>query len=183
MPTLLGTSNVNSKLSSAIANAKWHLGGASSSNYNTLTAEGIYTQERNTSAIYSGNPSSVYAKIGLMYPSDYGYATVGGTTTNKSSCRAKAVYGYDTADCKNNDWLFTSQATSWGSNITEWLLSPYSSSSSYAAGLRSSGYVGLDGNYVGNSLFAVRPTFYLDSSVLKIVGTGDGTKDNAYRVG
>ena len=183
LPTLLGTSNVNSKLSSAIANAKWHLGGASSSNYNTLTAEGIYTQERNTSAIYSGNPSSVYAKIGLMYPSDYGYATVGGTTTNKSSCRAKAVYGYDTADCKNNDWLFTSQATSWGSNITEWLLSPYSSSSSYAAGLRSSGYVGLDGNYVGNSLFAVRPTFYLDSSVLKIVGTGDGSSTNPYRIG
>ena len=183
LTTLLGKSNVNSKLSSAIANAKWHLGGASLSNYNTLTAEGIYTQERNTSAIYSGNPSSVYAKIGLMYPSDYGYATVGGTTTNKSSCRAKAVYGYDTADCKNNDWLFTSKATSWGSNITEWLLSPYSSSSSYAAGLRSSGYVGLDGNYVGNSLFAVRPTFYLDSSVLKIVGTGDGSSTNPYRIG
>ena len=183
LTTLLGKSNVNSKLSSAIANAKWHLGGASFSNYNTLTAEGIYTQERNTSAIYSGNPSSVYAKIGLMYPSDYGYATVGGTTTNKSSCRAKAVYGYDTADCKNNDWLFTSKATSWGSNITEWLLSPYSSSSSYAAGLRSSGYVGLDGNYVGNSLFAVRPTFYLDSSVLKIVGTGDGSSTNPYRIG
>ena len=183
LTTLLGTSNVNSKLSSGVANAKWHLGGASSSNYNTLTAEGIYTQERNTSAIYSGNPSSVYAKIGLMYPSDYGYATVGGTTTNKSSCRAKAVYGYDTADCKNNDWLFTSKATSWGSNITEWLLSPYSSSSSYAAGLRSSGYVGLDGNYVGNSLFAVRPTFYLDSSVLKIVGTGDGSSTNPYRIG
>ena len=183
LTTLLDTIGVNSKLNDAIANAKWHLGGASLSNYNTLTAEGIYTQERNTSAIYSGNPSSVYAKIGLMYPSDYGYATVGGTTTNKSSCRAKAVYGYDTADCKNNDWLFTSKATSWGSNITEWLLSPYSSSSSYAAGLRSSGYVGLDGNYVGNSLFAVRPTFYLDSSVLKIVGTGDGSSTNPYRIG
>ena len=36
LTTLLGTSNVNSKLSSAIANAKWHLGGGnntSSSNY------------------------------------------------------------------------------------------------------------------------------------------------------
>ena len=77
LTNLLGTSNVNSKLSSVIVNAKWHLGGASSSNYNTLTAEGIYTEERNTSAIHSGNPSSIYAKVGLMYPSDYGYATVG----------------------------------------------------------------------------------------------------------
>ena len=183
LTTLLGTSNVNSKLSSAIANAKWHLGGASSSNYNTLTAEGIYTQERNTSAIYSGNPSSVYAKIGLMYPSDYGYATIGGTTTNRLGCRAKAVYDYDTADCKNNDWLFTSQVTSWGSNKNEWLLSPYSSYSSGAAYLSSTGYVNRHDSVVGGFLLAVRPTFYLDSSVLKIVGTGDGTKDNAYRLG
>ena len=30
---LLGASNVNSKLSSGVANAKWHLGGENSSNY------------------------------------------------------------------------------------------------------------------------------------------------------
>ena len=180
LTTLLGTSNVNSKLSSAIANAKWHLGGASSSNSKTLTAEGIYREERNTSAIYSGNPSSIYAQVGLMYPSDYGYATVGGTTTNKSSCRAKELYNWDGSsysDCKNNDWLFTSQSSF--VNSGEWLLSPYSSGS-ITASLYSSGFVNLGG--VGD-LFAVRPTFYLDSSVLKIVGTGDGTKDNAYRVG
>ena len=184
LTNLLGTSNVNSKLSSVIVNAKWHLGGANRTNYSTLTAEGIYTEERNTSAIYSGNPSSVYAKVGLIYPSDYGYATVGGSTTNRAGCREKAVYYYDTADCKNNDWLFTSQATSWGSNKNEWLLSPYSSLSNDAAFLNSSGYVVLSSNGgVDDFLFALRPTFYLDSSVLKIVGTGDGTKDNAYRVG
>ena len=181
LTTLLNTSNVNSKLSSVIVNAKWHLGGASSSNYNTLTAEGIYTQERNTSAIYSGNPSSIYAQVGLMYPSDYGYATVGGTTTNRAGCREKAVYYYDTADCKNNDWLFTSQSSF--VNNGEWLLSPYSSGSNFAAHLYSSGFVNLSGYSVSHNQFAVRPTFYLDSSVLKIVGTGDGTKDNAYRVG
>ena len=184
LTTLLGTSNVNSKLSSGIANAKWHLGGASKSNYQTLTAEGIYTEERNTSAIYSGNPSSIYAKVGLMYPSDYGYATVGGTTTNKSSCRSKELINWNEAsyiDCKNNDWLFTSQNNF--VNGREWLLSPCSSVSSNAAFLGPSGYVDFSIYYVSNSQFAVRPTFYLDSSVLKIVGTGDGTKDNAYRVG
>ena len=184
LTTLLGTLNVNSKLSSGIANAKWHLGGASSSNYNTLTAEGIYTQERNTSAIYSGNPSSIYAQVGLMYPSDYGYATIGGTTTNKSSCRAKELYNWDGSsysDCKNNDWLFTSQNSF--VNSGEWLLSPCSSYSASATYLDRAGFVNLYNRYVSNSQFAVRPTFYLDSSILKIVGTGDGTKDNAYRVG
>ena len=187
LDALLGTLNVNSKLSSAIANAKWNLGGASDSNHKTLTAEGIYTEERNTSAIYSGNPSSIYAKVGLMYPSDYGYATVGGSATSKENCRAKELYNWDDSsysDCKNNDWLFTSQATSWGSNKSEWLLSPYSSDSSRAARLNRAGYVGLSINgIVGDYLLAVRPTFYLDSSILKIVDTGDGTKDNAYRVG
>ena len=187
LTTLLGTSNVNSKLSSGIANAKWHLGGANDHNYETLTAEGIYTRERNTSAIYSGNPSSIYAKVGLMYPSDYGYATVGGTTTDKSSCRVEDLYNWrdsSFSDCKNNDWLFTSQKSSWGSNKNEWLLSPYSSDPGCAARLYMEGSVLFYGSYGVNShSFAVRPTFYLDSSILKIVGTGNGTKDNAYRIG
>ena len=186
LTTLLGASNVNSKLSSGIANSKWHLGGAREDNYETLIAEGIYREERNTSAIYSGNPSSIYAKVGLMYPSDYGYATVGGTTTNKSSCRTKELYNWDDesySDCKNNDWLFTSQVVSWGSNKNEWLLSPYSSDSYFAAVLNYTGFADPDGYSVSVGQYAVRPAFYLDSSILKIVGTGNGTKDNAYRVG
>jgi len=187
LTTLLETSNVNGKLSSGIANAKWHLGGASSSNYNILTAKTIYTEERNPSAIYSGNPEYVYAKVGLMYPSDYGYATVGGSTTNKAGCGAKELFNWKDSsysDCKNNDWLFTSQATSWGSNKAEWLLSPSSSNSYGAASFSSSGSVILINTVsVDNFRLAVRPSFYLDSSILKIVGTGDGTKDNAYRIG
>ena len=182
--TLLATSGVNSKLSSGIANAKWHLGGASSSNYQTLTTEGIYTEERNTSAIYSGNPASLYAKIGLMYPSDYGYATVGGSTTSKTNCRTTKLYSWYSSsfsDCKNNDWLFKSQSSF--VNNAEWLISPNASYSSSAAYLNSSGSVSPYGNNsVANGMLAVRPTFYLDSSILKIVG-GLGTKGNAYRVG
>ena len=186
LTTLLGTSNVNSKLSDGIVSAKWHLGGASESNDDTLTAEGIYEEERNTSAIYSGNPSSIYAKVGLMYPSDYGYATVGGSTTNKAGCRAQALYDWDDSsysDCINNDWIYNSQSISWGKNRNEWLLSPHSSYSNLVALLFLSGYVGLGGGGVDDDNFAMRPTFYLDSSILKIVGSGDGTKDNAYRVG
>lgn len=199
LTTLLGTANVNSKLSSAIANAKWHLGGGnntSSSNYyyQTIITENLHKAERSPYAtsgtlqnLYSGNPEYVFAKVGLMYPSDYGYATDGGTTTNKSSCRSKELYNWDGSPfsyCKNNDWLFTSQSSF--VNSGEWLLSPYSSFSSCAARLGSSGFVNLSSSGSGGvagGLFAVRPTFYLDSSVLKIVGTGDGTKDNAYRVG
>ena len=106
--TLSVTPNVNGKLSSGIANAKWHLGGANANSesgdsyyYKSITTENVYKAERSPyhtftnlsenifQNLYSGNPSSIYAKVGLMYPSDYGYATVGGSTINKSSCRAK----------------------------------------------------------------------------------------------
>ena len=186
LTTLVGTSNVNGKLSSGIANAKWHLGGASSSNYNTLTAEGIYKEERNASAIYSGNPSSIYAKVGLMYPSDYGYATVGGTNINKSECRTRDLYDWDGSiysDCRNNDWLFISQ-NNFVNNV-EWTITPRSDTSGNVLHIRSTGNVSHQLNYIDvpNFYWAARPTFYLDSSVLKIVGTGDGSSSNPYRVG
>ena len=194
--TLLATSGVNSKLSSAIVSSKWHLGGAnniSTSNYyyQNITTENYYKAERSPYAtsgtlknVYSGNPEYVFAKVGLMYPSDYGYASVGGTTTSKENCIAKELYnwnGLSYSDCKNNDWVYKSQSISWGSNKSEWLISPDASRSDSASILVSNGWV--YANYVYNGQFAVRPTFYLDSSILKIVGTGDGTKDNAYRIG
>ena len=195
LDALLGTSNVNSKLSSAIANAKWHLGGANStseSNYliQKITTENYYKAERSPYAtsgtlknLYSGNPEYVFAKVGLMYPSDYGYATVGGSTTSKENCIAKELYnwnGLSYSDCTNNDWVYKSQSISWGSNMDEWLISPDASDSLNASDLHSTGYV--NASDVRDSQFAVRPTFYLDSSILKIVG-GLGTKDNAYRIG
>ena len=188
LDALLGTSNVNSKLSSGIAKAKWHLRGANSTNYNTLTTDDVYNIERTDGKVYDTNPSSIYAQVGLMYPSDYLYATIGGSTTNKSSCRAKGLFDWAVSsfsDCKNNDWLFTSQNNL--VNSGEWFISPDSSGSSHAVFLYSSGFVDYEGGSdIGYSVvkhLAVRPTFYLDSSILKIVGTGDGTKDNAYRVG
>ena len=191
--TLLATSGVKSKLENSIVISKWHLGGAntnSGSNYynNTLTTENWYNAERSpytTSGtfqnLYSGNPEYVFAKVGLMYPSDYGYASVGGSTTSKENCRAQALYDWASySDCKNNDWVYKSQSISWGSNKSEWLISPDASRSDSASILVSNGWV--YANYVYNGQFAVRPTFYLDSSILKIVG-GLGTKDNAYRIG
>ena len=194
LSTLLATSGVNSKLNNAIVTSKWHLGGAndtSSSIYYNLeiTTGNFYKAERSPYAtsgtlqnLYSGNPSSIYAKVGLMYPSDYGYATVGGSTTSKANCRAQSLYNWNDesySDCQNNDWVFKSATFI---EEGEWLLSPGAWDSYLASGFSSDGVVGAY-VYVFDTQFAVRPTFYLDSSVLKIVGTGDGTKDNAYRVG
>ncbi len=193
LSTLLATSGVNSKLSSAIVTSKWHLGGAnytSESNYyyQKITTENYYKAERSPYAtsgtlqnLYSGNPKYVFAKVGLMYPSDYGYATVGGSTTSKASCRAEELFNWHDesySDCKNNDWVINSATFV---DYGEWLISPNASSSGPASYLYSRGYV--DASYsVRNYQFAVRPTFYLDAEILKIVG-GTGTSTNPYHIG
>ena len=196
LSTLLATSGVNSKLENSIVISKWHLGGANTtyeSNYNkdTITTENWYKAERSPYAtsgtlqnLYSGNPEYVFAQVGLMYPSDYGYATVGGSTTNKAGCRAQALLNWDNSsfsDCKNNDWVFKSAPFIYDSEY-EWLITPFSSGSNHAYYLYSTGIVGPSFYFSVGSQFDVRPTFYLDSSILKIVG-GLGTKDNAYRIG
>ena len=193
LSTLLATSGVNSKLRSAIVISKWHLGGANATSsskyyYRKITTENYYKAERSPYAtsgtlqnLYSGNPEYVFAKVGLMYPSDYGYATVGGSTTSKANCRSQALYNWGSSsysDCKNNDWVFKS-ATFFGDG--EWFISSGAMGVKHASGFRSTGLV--DANIHVLNAFAVRPSFYLDSSILKIVGTGDGTKDNAYRLG
>src|SRR5699024_7038573 len=53
-----------------IATTTWHLGGMFSRSY---TAKVFYDGERNNAG-YGSNPTTYNDEIGLMYPSDYGYA-------------------------------------------------------------------------------------------------------------
>ena len=132
--------------------------------------------------LYSGNPEYVFAKVGLMYPSDYGYASVGGSTTNKAGCRAQTLFKWHSSsysDCKNNDWQFNSATFV---NSYEWFISPIVSYSYGAAHLYLAGYLSANPNGVGNGQFAVRPTFYLDANAIKIVG-GSGISTDPYYIG
>ena len=45
-----------------------------------------------------------------MYVSDYGYATSGGSTTNRANCLNTVLSDdwNDYDDCYNNDWLYDS---------------------------------------------------------------------------
>ena len=186
LTVLLGTSNVNSKLSGGITITKWHLGGGyGDNNYGVMTAQKWYEVERppystsgNAQNIYSGNPEYVYEKIGLMYPSDYGYATTGENTTNKSSCRTLTLGNW--GDCGKNNWIFNSGI----SNKSEWVISPFYSSIT-AMRINIGGSLGARGtldDWVVVFEYSVRPTFYLDSSILKIVG-GTGTSTDPYHIG
>ena len=150
----------------------WKLGGTS--NYTSASnglASHFYGYERGTT-VYSGRPTTWSGKVALMYPSDYGYATSGGSTTNRDACLAKELFNWDSSsfsDCKNNDWLYDS-------STTQWTLPPYSSSSRRVFLVNDAGYV--DGNSNAGGLGGVRPSVYLTSNV-KILG-GDGTSNSPY---
>ena len=152
---------------SMIGEAKWYLGGSSS--YKDVTTGMFYERERGTD-VYSGRPTSFIGKIGLMYPSDYGYATSGGSTTSREECLAKELYNWDSSsysDCKNNDWLFNGSF--------QWPITPHSGYSNYVFRVRSSGSVSY---HYANRTYAARPVLYLDSMV-EITG-GTGTSSDPY---
>ena len=116
-----------------IGDTLWYLGG--SSTYNDVTASMFYERERGTT-VYSGRDTSWVGKVGLMYPSDYGYATSGGSTTDRNACLNKELYNWkssDFSDCKNNDWIFNSSS--------QWTITPHASNSNNVFSLLNAGYV------------------------------------------
>ena len=150
-----------------IEESTFYLGGATGGNYRTLTSSGYYQAERDSTQVYSGNPGSTKQKIGLMYPSDYGYAA-------GESCQSTALNNYSSS-CKNTDYLWLTN----GKN--EWLQVPNASHSSSAAILIFSGYVNGSGNAGYAIANAVRPVLYLKSQI-RITG-GDGSINNKFTLG
>ncbi len=173
--TLDFTSNGLTEVSkNQIDTITWKLGGTA--NYNSSSnglASHWYTYERGTT-VYTGRPTEWPGKVGLMYPSDYGYATSGGSTSTRTSCLAKELYNWDSSsysDCKNNDWLFDS-------STPQWTLTPYSSNSTAVFSVYSAGVVRY---YIAYLRIAVRPSVYMISKTA-ILG-GEGTLENPYEIG
>ena len=139
----------------------YYLGGPTPSNVSTLTASGYYDVER-SSTVYSGNSTSIKQYIGLMYPSDYGYAA-------GSSCLSTSLYNYN-GSCKNSNYLYNLY-----SEGSEWLQTPYGTSNISAL------FVDNDGRVLSDRVadfYEFRPVLYLKSDTL-ITG-GDGSPNNIF---
>ena len=155
----------------AIEEVVWNLGGTGdyTSASNGLASH-FYGNERGTT-VYSGHTTIWTGKIGLMYPSDYGYATSGGTTKDRAVCLAKELYNWDSSDfsdCKGNDYLYNS-------SLNQWTLAPYSAFAHVVFSVDSGGYV--NRSYANRSI-AMRPALFLKSSILVDKGTGE--KNNPF---
>ena len=146
-----------------IATPTWYLRSGDVSS----TKEDFYNIERTTGVVYAENPASVTdnaLKIGIMYPSDYGFAAKQGETNCTSTT---TLFNYD--DCKSSNWLAI--------GLYEWMITPYSKPDfvDAAVDLINDGHVDIWDVY---DEMNIRPTLYLDDEVL-FTG-GKGTSDNPY---
>jgi len=154
----------------------WYLRGLSSSDVYTPD---MYIAERITGTpgykdgVKGAADATTTGAIGIMYPSDFGYAAYGENCDNKTSMTL-SNYGtldwetMETSGCMEVDWLFSE-------NQTEWLIFPRASTSTQA----------LQVSFEGGLVFAgplfeaeVRPVIYLEASVAVFDGTG--TKADPY---
>ena len=186
------TSNINEYLNqtyfnSLDANSKqliddtfWNLGSSyfddmyennpSPTNLNYLFSLDLYMHEREN-VVYSGNPTSWVGKIGLIYPSDFGYATSGGTV-GRQTCLNTSLpnWEYSSLECLNNDYLYKK----W---INQWTIS--SEFGNYYEVIAIMG--GVVTTHPVYEICSVFPALYLKSEVT--IKGGAGTSTDPYTLG
>ena len=162
-----------------ISETVWNIGAnkwnnPSTSPYGLPTLE-QYNAERGTLTYQNSRPTTWTGKIGLIYASDYGYAS-----TNEE-CRTNLRAGLTLTDnkidatgakCKNNNWLYR--------NASYFTISTCSWNPGFAFYQISSGTIDNNGSavYLNMSVF---PSLYLSSNI-KII-SGEGTSSNPYKLG
>ena len=146
-----------------IGNAKWY---TAASEFEVTTAQ-AYSSERGSTVGTANTGQTVTkttswtGKVGLMYASDYGYAS--------SSCYSTTnLFDYEEA-CYNSDWLYDGNKSA---TITP------------LVGFNNMNLTILPGGFINSTLasaeHSVRPSVYLTSNVK--ITNGDGSKSNPYQL-
>ena len=148
---------IDSSALNSIETTTWYLYGSGTAQ----SKQNWYLCERGGSSCISANSgtysSTTDAKIGLMYVSDYLYAS--------SYYASSDITDNENPYFGNKNWLY---------NGDEWTLTPFSDELNYVKSI-SSGSVYASETFVPNY---VRPSFYLKSNVS--ISSGDGTFANPY---
>ena len=180
------SAGIKEQLKTLISDAVWNTGANDKADtYNNILTSKFYELERseNTSNICSNvylcndtieRTTKWTGKVGLIHPSDFGYATSGGSTTDRATCLSTVLYSWDGSDvsnCRNYDWLFN--------RLYQWTLSPFANSS----GASNAFLVDRNGRVQYSSVsnrYEARPVVYLSPSVK--VQSGDGRLTNPFEL-
>ena len=114
---------------------------------------------------------SASAHIGLIYISDYMYATGGGNTISQNDCYSTALRSWYNNDCTANNWLNYPQ--------NYWALAPMSNNNNAYVIY----YIKANGGistFYSTSSQQVRPSLYLKDNIY--IYSGDGSENNPYKL-
>ena len=172
------TKVIKSNYQNMISESVWNIGGNTYSNPSSapygLPLLDQYNKERGTITCQNSRPTEWTGKIGLIYPSDYGYATTlsechenlrAGVTYNKVNDK----WDYSNGKCKIDNWLAKS--------IWYWTLSPYSDFLYNVFHVLGDGAVSDNGTFNSAN---VLPAVFLKSEIL--IASGTGEKDSPYKI-
>lgn len=173
---------IKEKYQNYISESVWNTGGNKYTYVNsaaTLPTLGQYNAERGNKFYTADTANNVTrtatwtGKVGLIYASDFGYAS------NDKECQndlragqvydASAGYDYTNVKCKNDNWLHKSQLY--------WTLSPSSSYSHSVSSVHGEGVVNRSFTY---EFLVVRPSVFLKSNIKITSGTGE--KESPYKL-
>lgn len=152
------SNNIKSRWADKIANVRWNLGGNKTNGDTYLT---MYGTERGI-ATYKDQAATFDGKIGLIYPSDYGFASSLSNCIDGSTKLSAKV-------CKDNNWLYKNEGY--------WTITPRSDK--YEVW-----YFNLTNNYFlstdPSSPKAVYPSLYLKADTKILRSKGNGTEGSPY---
>ena len=152
--------NIGAEWANKIDMTTWKVGGTTWSNIGNQPAKTAYQNEivNPVTTNSTDNKTEYSAKIGLMYASDYGFAAAPSAWTT-------TLFEYDDAAIKNVNWMHM--------GLMEWTISRSADDSVSEFYVESDGDVySFDGGW---HTYAVRPVFYLTSSVNYVSGSGTAT--------
>ena len=157
------TYGITDSAKSVLANARYYLGGYTTTATNTGT---FYGKERGTlvssqSSYYNSLPYTHDNIFGLMYPSDYGYAS-------GSECTNVSLSAFTTA-CINKNWI--------NNGTNQWTMTSNSSSGYQSFYINTSGKLAQTND---STSYNIRPVAYIDGNI-RISG-GLGTQAHPYKM-
>ena len=148
--------NIGADWAAKIAETTWKVGGNTRENIGTQPAKTAYQNEivSPVTTNTTDNATTYGAKVGLMYASDYGFAAAPSAWTTN-------LYDYDGEAIKNVNWMYM--------GLVEWTISRNADNAYYVFFVNYTGFVN---NYYAYYALALRPVFYLSSSVNYVSGSG-----------
>ncbi len=153
----------NGVISDYVLNTPWYIGKVA---YNSTTPN-FYSGEKGTQS------SNHY--IGIISPSDYGYATSGTSDSTRSICINNALSGNSiTSTCYDNDYLFQ------GDQLYQWTITANNSGNSVIR--ISNGGRSTRQNIGSNYVYNYRPAVYIKSNIKINTQTGNGSSNSPYEL-